>query len=120
MALLLDIWTALVLGIMYLTFQAFPIVFGTNHGFNEQSTGLSFLGIGIGLFIGLSSQPYWNRRVNCYRYIFWTLSANRLFDRQMTKFDGKPPPETRLYMGQLGGLLVPIGKMFARLIGIEN
>jgi len=93
MALLLNIWTALLLGILYLTFQAFPIIFETNHGFNEQSTGLSFLGIGFGMIAAISSQPLWNR----------------LFANESLKFNGKPPPEIRLYMGQLGGILVPIG-----------
>jgi len=66
MALLLNIWTALLLGILYLTFQAFPIIFETNHGFNEQSTGLSFLGIGFGMIAAISSQPLWNRSVIAY------------------------------------------------------
>lgn len=63
MALLLDLWTALVLGILYLAFQAFPIIFGEKHGFNLQMVGCSFLGIGIGLLLGTFSQPYWNRLV---------------------------------------------------------
>lgn len=35
----------------------------------------------------------------------------RLFMRESLKYDGKPPPETRLYMGQVGGVLVPIGSV---------
>lgn len=78
MALLIDIWHevhlfspyttfssyfrgAIILGIQYLTFQAFPIIFQDGHGFNVQETGLSFLGMGIGLFIGLAFQPLFNR-----------------------------------------------------------
>jgi hypothetical protein len=34
---------------------------------------------------------------------------DRLFAIESLKFNGKPPPEIRLYMGQLGGILVPIG-----------
>jgi hypothetical protein len=60
MALLLNLWTALLLGILYLTFQAFPIIFETNHGFNKQSTGLTFLGVGTGMLGAVSSQPFWN------------------------------------------------------------
>jgi hypothetical protein len=30
------------------------------HGFSLQMTGLTFLGIGIGFFIGLGTTPYWN------------------------------------------------------------
>ncbi|KAF4588404.1 hypothetical protein EYR40_009954 [Pleurotus pulmonarius] len=93
MALLLDVWSALILGILYLTFQAFPIIFENGHGFNMQSAGLSFLGIGFGMMLAISTQPLWNRH----------------FLRQRQKFEGSPPPETRLIMGQVGAILVPVG-----------
>ncbi|EIM85985.1 MFS general substrate transporter [Stereum hirsutum FP-91666 SS1] len=92
MALLLNLWTALILGIIYLTFQAFPIVFETGHGFNTQTTGLTFLGLALGLFLGLSTQPYWNGRSRKYR-----------------EAHGNYPPEEILRIGQIGGILVPIG-----------
>ncbi|KAJ7646641.1 MFS general substrate transporter [Roridomyces roridus] len=92
MALLLDTWTALMLGILYLMFQAFPIIFEDGHHFNVQSTGLSFIGIGIGMFLGLATQPIWNR-----------VSA-----KEAAKHGGKAPPETALIMGQVGGILVPL------------
>ncbi|KIJ64167.1 hypothetical protein HYDPIDRAFT_175592 [Hydnomerulius pinastri MD-312] len=92
MALLLDTWNALLLGILYLAFQAFPIIFEQVHGFNAQMTGLSFLGIGIGMFAAISTQPFWNR----------------LFAREAAKFNGNPPPEVRLIMGQVGAVLIPI------------
>ncbi|KAI0723437.1 MFS transporter [Earliella scabrosa] len=93
MALALDIWSALLLGILYLAFQAFPIIFGEVHGFNTQSVGLSFLGIGLGMMIALASQPFWNR----------------LFAQQAKSLKGDPPPEVRLIPGQVGGILAPIG-----------
>ncbi|KAF8060262.1 major facilitator superfamily domain-containing protein [Lyophyllum atratum] len=93
MALLLNLWTALILGILYLAFQAFPIIFRDGHGFNMQSTGMTFLGIGLGMVLAISSQPYWNR----------------LFEREAAKHEGEAPPEIRLIMGQLGGVLVPVG-----------
>jgi hypothetical protein len=52
---------SLILGILYLTFQAFPIIFEEKHGFNLQSTGLTFLGIATGMLLGLCTMPYWNR-----------------------------------------------------------
>ena len=61
MAFLLDLWSSLVLGILYLAFQAYPIIFGEKHGFNLQMTGMSFLGIGIGMVIGTVSMPWWNK-----------------------------------------------------------
>ncbi|KAH7909491.1 major facilitator superfamily domain-containing protein [Hygrophoropsis aurantiaca] len=93
MALLLDTWNALLLGILYLAFQAYPIIFETNHGFTVQSTGLSFLGIGIGMIAAICTQPYWNK----------------VFAREAVKFGGIAPPETRLIMGKVGAVLVPVG-----------
>ncbi|KAI9001160.1 MFS general substrate transporter [Trametes punicea] len=93
MALSLDVWSALLLGILYLAFQAFPIIFEDVHGFNVQSTGLAFLGIGFGMIAGLSTQPYFNG----------------LFRREAIKHNGHPPPEVRLIIGQFGGVLAPIG-----------
>lgn len=52
--------SALLLGILYLCFQAFPVIFEDVHGFNVQSTGLAFVGIGIGMLIVIAVQPFWN------------------------------------------------------------
>ncbi|KAF8879767.1 major facilitator superfamily domain-containing protein [Gymnopilus junonius] len=93
MAFLLNLWSSMVLGILYLTFQAFPIIFMDVHSFNTQSTGMSFLGIGLGMLLGISTQPYWNR----------------LYRRVGEENNGKVPPETRLIMGEIGGVLVPFG-----------
>ncbi|TFY64358.1 hypothetical protein EVJ58_g2689 [Rhodofomes roseus] len=93
MALLLDIWTALLLGILYLAFQAFPIIFEGKHGFSMQQTGLSFIGIGVGMIIAVGCQPLWNR-----------YNA-----RVRKRYNGNPPPEAGLVVGQVGGILAPIG-----------
>ncbi|KZP20629.1 MFS general substrate transporter [Athelia psychrophila] len=92
MALLLNAWNALLLGILYLAFQAFPLIF-KKHAFSAEQTGMSFLGIGLGMVGAIACMPFWNR----------------LFERETLRFKGHPPPETRLYMGQVGGILVPIG-----------
>ncbi|KAA1470849.1 MFS general substrate transporter [Dentipellis sp. KUC8613] len=91
MALLLNLWTSLILGILYLTFQAFPIIFEQGHGFNMQTTGLTFLGIGLGQLLGLATQPYWNGKFARYK-----------------EKHGNPPPELHLLLGKVGGILVPI------------
>ncbi|KAI6118228.1 major facilitator superfamily domain-containing protein [Pisolithus sp. B1] len=93
MALLLNTWNALLLGILYLAFQAFPIIFQDKHHFNLQMTGLSFLGLGIGMLLALSTLPLWNR----------------LFEHKAKQFDGAYPPEVRLIMGQYFDLLFPTG-----------
>ncbi|KAJ3561103.1 hypothetical protein NP233_g10402 [Leucocoprinus birnbaumii] len=81
-----------VMGILYLSFQVYPIIFEQQHGFNLQETGLGFLGIGVGLLMGLATQPLWNR----------------FHDRITERNNGKLPPEARLYMGQVGGICIPV------------
>ncbi|THH29243.1 hypothetical protein EUX98_g4949 [Antrodiella citrinella] len=83
---------AILLGILYLAFQAFPIIFGEVHRFNTQEQGLSFLGLGIGMVIALATQPLWNR----------------LYVRQAKENGGVRPPECNLIMGQWGAILVPV------------
>ncbi|GJE95069.1 MFS general substrate transporter [Phanerochaete sordida] len=92
MALLLDIWLSLILGIVYLTLQAFPIIFGGKHGFTPAQVGLSFLGVFVGLGVALASMAYWKR----FRA------------RVAAAHGGNPPPEVWLAMGKVGGVLIPI------------
>ncbi|KAJ3830022.1 MFS general substrate transporter [Lentinula raphanica] len=95
MALLLNIWcasTSLILGILYLAFQAFPVIFEQHHGFSTEQTGLTFLGIGLGMIIGLTTQPYWNHFIS----------------KESEKHGGVCPPEARLHSGEVGGVLIPI------------
>lgn len=40
-------------GIIYLLFEAYPIVFGQGHGFNEGFVGLTFIPILVGSAIGV-------------------------------------------------------------------
>lgn len=57
MCLCLCAYTAFVLGVLYLFFGAFAIVFTKNHSFNLWQVGLSFLGIFVGMLIGIGSDP---------------------------------------------------------------
>ena len=93
MLLLLCLWSALLLGILYLFFVAFPIVFD-EHGFNLQEVGLSFLGIGIGMILAVATMPYWARHYT------------RLVQ---TKGNGVAEPEFRLPVAMVGSICLPIG-----------
>ncbi|GAC94156.1 multidrug transporter [Pseudozyma hubeiensis SY62] len=93
MLLLLCLWSALLLGILYLFFVAFPIVFEA-HGFNLQEIGLSFLGIGIGMILAVLSMPFWARH-------YTRLVAE--------KGNGVAEPEFRLPVAMVGAVLLPIG-----------
>lgn len=99
MCLNLCLFSAILLGILYLFFGAFPLVFSTNHGFNLWQVGLSFLGIGVGLLTGLATDPLWHR--------IRERLTGRLQDE--TGVEGASEPEFRLPPAIVGGLLVPIG-----------
>lgn len=64
---------SVILGILYLSFQAYPFIFGTIHGFNTQSSGMSFLGIGVGMLMAISTQPFWNRYVHIHSFDIFAL-----------------------------------------------
>jgi hypothetical protein len=79
-----------------MSFQAFPLIFEGVHGFNVQSTGLSFCGVGLGMILGLCTQPFWNR----YVIAAVLKSGNKLKflrvnDKLIIKHNGHPPPEGR-------------------------
>ncbi|KZP15700.1 hypothetical protein FIBSPDRAFT_866830, partial [Athelia psychrophila] len=48
-----------------------------------------FLGIEVGMVGAIRRIPFWNR----------------LFGKETLKSNGRHPPETQLYMGQVGGIL---------------
>lgn len=100
----LCILSAILLGILYLFFGAFPLVFGNNHGFSLSQTGIAFLGLLVGMVAGVSSDPIW-RRV-----------YGRLV-RQREEQGGQPggsEPEFRLASTIVGAWVVPIA-LFGRL-----
>lgn len=51
------LFSAILLGILYLFFGAFPLVFGQVYGFNLWQNGLSFLGIFVGMVSAILMDP---------------------------------------------------------------
>lgn len=99
MCLLLDTYSAFLLGILYLFFGAFPLIFRDLHGFNLWQTGLSFVGIGIGMIIAIATDSVWyNLR----------LKLMAKLERE-TGVEGASEPEFRLPPVIFGALLAPIG-----------
>ncbi|KAF9894560.1 hypothetical protein FE257_006445 [Aspergillus nanangensis] len=87
---LLTIYTSIIYGTLYLFFGAFPIVFMQSRGWSESQTGLTFLGVLVGIVpatihIVVASLKYKKK----------TLQYGRL------------PPEERLPMGFVGSLVLP-------------
>ena len=64
MCLILDIYSAILLGLLYLFFGAFPLVFSTNHGFNLWQVGLTFMGLLVAMPLAASTTPFWHRLRN--------------------------------------------------------
>ncbi len=57
MCLSLCLYSAILLGVLYLFFGAFDLVFTTNHTFQLWQVGLSFVGLLVGILIGIASDP---------------------------------------------------------------
>ncbi|KAK9461990.1 major facilitator superfamily domain-containing protein [Lipomyces oligophaga] len=94
MVFCLCLFTSIILGIMYLFFQAFTLVFENNHGFKPQHVGLSFMGLLTGIILGVLTEPFWKRN----------------YDRlSQTRGNGVGKPEYRLPQAMAGGVFTPIG-----------
>ncbi|GAA5844999.1 hypothetical protein JCM11251_003177 [Rhodosporidiobolus azoricus] len=59
MAFMLCVWSALLLGIMYMSFTAWGIVYGQGYGFETQIVGLTYIPLGIGITVGACTHPIW-------------------------------------------------------------
>jgi len=102
--LALSIYVGIVYGYLYLLFTTFSLVFSKNYNFSAGAVGLSFLGIGIGSFLGLG-------------YFGW--SSDKLLKRRAAEADavaqatGEPAagmkPEYRLPPLIPGAILLPVG-----------
>lgn len=98
MCTVLDIYAAILLGILYLFFGAFPQVFGNNHGFNLWQIGLSFLGLFVAMVIACSMAPVWHK------------TRMRLAARREKKTgEAKNEPEDQLPPVIVGAPLITIG-----------
>ena len=118
MCLLLCLFCAVLLGVLYLFFGAFELVFENNHGFNLWQVGLSFLGMSVGMIIGIGSNPLLvSSSLSCVQFVH-ALNENR-WNRQYlhilrqyrarTGVENASEPEFRLPPAVGGAPLVTIG-----------
>ena len=91
--LLISIYMAILYGTLYMLFGAFPIVFQQGRGWSEGIGGLAFIGVAVGMIIGVS-------------YCIWD---NGRYKRTQQKNGGEAPPEARLPPACVGALALPIG-----------
>ena len=91
--LLMTLYIALVYGILYLFFEAFPIAFSEKRGWSPGIASLPFLSITIGVLLGASIIIY--------------MTKTR-FARKMKKH-GRVIPEERLPPMIIGAVMLPVG-----------
>lgn len=57
----LCLFSAILLGILYLFFGAFPLVFGNVYDFSLWQIGCTFLGLLVGIMFAIGFDPIWRR-----------------------------------------------------------
>lgn len=92
--ILITIYMAFIYGVLYLFFEAYPIAFQESRGWNGGVAALPFLGITIGVIIGVGIITY---------------TSHSRYRRKMEENGGKPVPEERLIPMIIGAFLLPIG-----------
>ncbi|KIW18649.1 hypothetical protein PV08_02938 [Exophiala spinifera] len=92
MVFLLNLYIALIYGLLYIWFESFPIVFSGIYGFSLGLEGTAFLGILVGVFIVLGPFIWYQRK-----YI-----EPKFNDK------GELQPEWRLPPAFVGGFAIPI------------
>lgn len=91
---LLSLYMAVVYGYLYLLFTTITALFEEEYGFSQGSAGLAYLGIGIGMLIGL---------------VAFGATSDKLVTYLANKNDGQRKPEYRFPHMMIGGALIPIG-----------
>ncbi|KAH7080483.1 major facilitator superfamily domain-containing protein [Paraphoma chrysanthemicola] len=89
---LLNLYIALIYGLLYIWFESFPLVFSQIYGFSLGLEGLAFLGILVGTLIAA---------VGLFSWLYFY--QEKQFDDQ-----GNIAPEQRLIPAMVGSFFVPI------------
>lgn len=92
--LLVTIYMALIYGILYLFFEAYPVSFQEERGWNGGVGNLPFLSILVGVFAGS---------------IVTVVNAKTRYARLHAESGGCVPPEERLYLMSVGSFVLPAG-----------
>ncbi|KAJ7639390.1 major facilitator superfamily domain-containing protein [Roridomyces roridus] len=91
---MLSLYMAFMYGIYYLMFTVFSALFTEVYGFNTGTSGLTYIGLGVGFFAATG---------------FSAKAGNELYLRLAEKNGGKGTPEMRIPALIVGSLIVPIG-----------
>lgn len=86
---------ALIYGILYLCFIAYPVVFSEHRGWGPTASGACYLGIGVGIVLAVLVEPWIRRLIN-----------SQPTDPKTRKI----PPEAVAIVMVIGSLLSPVGQ----------
>ncbi|VTT64161.1 unnamed protein product [Fusarium fujikuroi] len=101
---LFAIYAAILYGLLYMFFVAYPIVFEEGKGYSPGIAGLMFIPISGGIVVGLVGAPFVNAHYNKLR----------------SQHTGHPPPELRLIPMIWGCWLIPIGVFIFAWTSYDN
>ncbi|OXV06889.1 hypothetical protein Egran_05344 [Elaphomyces granulatus] len=96
---LYSIYTAFNFAVLFIFFEAFPIVFMGVYGFSLGECGLSFMGITVGCLLSVAVSNIVDRLTH----------FKKLQQKIAAGGEASLPPEQRLHNAMIGSLLLPIG-----------
>lgn len=91
---LLSLYMAVVYGYLYLVFTTITGLFEEVYGFSQGTAGLSFLGIGVGMLLGL---------------VFFGATSDKVVTILANRNDGERKPEYRFPHMMIGAVMIPVG-----------
>ncbi|KAF1817275.1 polyamine transporter 3 [Eremomyces bilateralis CBS 781.70] len=91
---ILSTYMAIIYGTLYMLFGAYPIVYQQGRGWSEGIGGLPFLGVAIGMLFAVA-------------YVIFIGDPHYM--KAVQKNGGFAPPEARIPMLIVGGVVLPIG-----------
>ncbi|KAF9648485.1 multidrug resistance protein 4 [Thelephora ganbajun] len=94
---ILNLYMALVCGIYFLMFATFSELFTHTYGFDIGTSGLAYLGLGIGSIIAS---------------VFGARSSDKIYAYYRAKNNGVGKPEMRIPVLIIGSLFVPVGLLW--------
>ncbi|KAL5336481.1 major facilitator superfamily domain-containing protein [Aspergillus crustosus] len=92
-----NLYIAIVYGILYLCFTAYPIVFRDIRGWSLGLSGLAFCGIGVGCLIIIACEPLIRRMINSHK---------------IDPETGRIPPEAMVSIVCIAAVLIPTGELW--------
>lgn len=92
-----DLYIAIIYGILYLCFVAYPIVFRELRGWSSGISGLAFTGLAVGCFLVIGCEPLLRRFINSH---------------PVDPATGKVPAEAMVSVICIAAVLVPIGELW--------